>query len=218
MYGRWTLTAIDYAKSINRYVDIYSDRLQFVAPQDWMCEPIVIHGGKASRGVVFHGTGLTVEEHQRRTVSNFIELRGILGDIVIPVLQGWEVSDYFRCCEMYYDAGINLRNERTVGVGTVCRRQSTRDATDIMHKLSLEGMNLHGFGFKKGGLLNCKELLFSADSAAWSDAGRRRISLPGHNNPGPGRPRGHKNCANCAEWAIMWREEMLSSIEVHCAS
>ncbi|MBQ1163698.1 hypothetical protein KBZ21_37505, partial [Streptomyces sp. A73] len=66
----------------------------FVAPQDWMCEPWVIYGrnqhletGNPAR---FHGTrearGLTDDEpeqdldtavrfHQQRTVDNLIELR-----------------------------------------------------------------------------------------------------------------------------------------------
>ena len=38
--------------------------LEWAAPMDWMCEPAMLAR-----------TGLTVEDHQRRTVANFLELR-----------------------------------------------------------------------------------------------------------------------------------------------
>ena len=218
MHGRWTTTAVEYAEAVKRYARLYGRRLVWVAPQDWMCEPIVLAGGNASRGLVFAGTGLTVEEHQRRTVANFVELRRLLGDLVVPVLQGWTVADYWRCADLYSDAGVDLSQEPTVGVGTVCRRQSTEEATRIMTTLASDGLRLHGFGFKKAGLKNCASILVSADSTSWSDVGRRRVSLPGHDKPGPGRPKGHKNCANCAQWALMWREEMLTSLAVQHAA
>ena len=219
MHGRWTISVSEYADSVKRYARLYGRRLLWAAPQDWMCEPIVLGGGNAPRGVTFRGTGLDVEEHQRRTVANFVELRRLLGSLVIPVLQGWQLADYWRCCDLYADAGVDLANEPTVGVGSVCRRQSATEATTIMTTLaSGGGLRLHGFGFKKGGLKNCGSLLVSADSASWSEVGRRRVLLPGHDQPGPGRPRGHKNCANCAEWALAWRKEMLASLEVSHAA
>lgn len=132
---------------------------------------------------------------------------------MIPVLQGWEINDYHRCLEMYAEAGVRLRDEAVVGVGTVCRRQKTDEATQIMRSLSAEGLRLHGFGFKKGGIKNCHDVMVSADSTAWSDRARREpICLPGHESPGPGRPRGHKNCANCMEWALTWRRQVLNEI------
>jgi hypothetical protein len=210
MYGRWTLNAAQYAEEVGRYIRHYGRRLRWVAPQDWMCEPLVLAGGKAARGIIFKGTGLTVEEHQRRTVRNFIELRGLLGEVVIPVLQGWKLQDYWRCQEMYADAGVDLASERTVGVGTICRRQATNEATQIMQTLAVDGLRLHGFGFKKTGLANCHQFMASADSTAWSDTARQNpVLLPGHGFPGPGRPRGHINCANCAEYALQWRDELL---------
>lgn len=215
LHGRWSVSAYHYAEEALDYKRLYGRKLRWVAPQDWMCEPIVLHGGVAGRGVVFKGTGLTVEKHQRRTVSNFVLLRRLMGDLVIPVLQGWTMADYWRCCDLYEEMGVRLKDERTVGVGTVCRRQSSSEATTIMTTLAADGLRLHGFGFKKGGLKNCADLLVSSDSMAWSDAGRRNVGLPGHDKPGHGRPRGHKNCANCAEWALMWRKDMLASIEAH---
>ena len=102
-----------------------------------------------------------------------------------------------------------------MGVGSVCRRQSTAEATTIMTTLAADGFRLHGFGFKKGGLKNCHKLMTSADSTAWSDTARQNpICLPQHHLPGrpeEKRPKGHKNCANCLEWALIWRRELLRS-------
>lgn len=219
LYGRWSLTAEEYAEEVRRYVHFYRHRLLWVAPQDWMCEDIVIRGGVAARGVAFAGTGLSVFEHQQRTVENFVRLRQLLGDVVIPVLQGWSLADYQRCRELYKSAGVALEQESTVGVGTICRRQNTDDATQIMQALAADGLHLHGFGFKKGGVKNCHAAMQSADSLAWSDTARRTpVCLPGHDKPGAGRRLGHKNCANCAEWALTWREQLLTEIEVRCAA
>ena len=154
--------------------------------------------------VVFHGTGLSVEEHQRRTIEDFLELRRLAPEIPwIPVLQGWHVTDYWRHIEMYLKAGVDLRDEPLVGVGSVCRRQGTTVAELIFRTLAEYGLRLHGFGVKATGLARFAQYLISADSMAWSDHARRRPPMiAGHDKPGPGRRKGHKNCANCLEWAL----------------
>jgi hypothetical protein len=125
---------------------------------DWMCEPWIC--GK---------TGLSVQEHQRRTVANYLELRSIAPELpFIPVLQGWERDEYLRCVEMYLAAGVNLQTCELVGLGSVCRRQGTKAATDIIATLASLGLRLHGFGFKVRGLHQAGALLTSADSMAWS--------------------------------------------------
>jgi hypothetical protein len=166
-----------------------------------MCEPFVIEK-----------TGLSVEEHQRRTVSNFLELRAMAPDLpIVPVLQGWTLADYWRCEELYEAANVRLADEPIVGVGTVCRRQGTNDATLILRSLATGGLKLHGFGFKVRGLQMNADALASADSLAWSYQARRRDPLPGHDKPGP-HGRGHINCANCADYALGWRESLPSSL------
>lgn len=214
LFGRWTVSTDAFVEEIRRYIRFYGRKLRWVAPQDWMCEPLVLKGGLAARGVVFAGTGLTVDEHQKRTVANFLDLRKQLGERVIPVLQGWSLLDYWRCQERYADAGVRLEDERVVGVGTVCRRQNTAEATAIMTTLASSGLRLHGFGFKKAGLKNCHSLLTSADSTAWSDTARQNpVLLSGHGVPGPKRTKGHINCANCSVYALQWRRELLQELE-----
>ena len=50
MYGRWTIDTDQYVEEIGLYIKAYGRRLHWVAPQDWMCEPLVISGGMGRRG------------------------------------------------------------------------------------------------------------------------------------------------------------------------
>lgn len=198
LHGRWTVTPAQYVADVRRFRDEIGG-LAWAAPQDWMVESEMLKR-----------TGLTVEEHQRRTVENFLELRELAPDLPIaPVLQGWTTTDYWRCADLYARAGVKLEAETIVGVGTLCRRQGTRQAETVLRSLASSGMRLHGFGFKVLGLRRCSDVLVSADSLAWSSHARRRAPIEGHDQPGPGRPRGHKNCANCPDYALHWMREVL---------
>ena len=118
-----------------------------------MCEPIVIHGGQVGR-MKFVGTHLSVQEHQRRTVANLMQLREMAPDLpFIPVLQGYTLPEYERCADLYAAAGIDLTTEPLVGLGSVCRRQATKEAHAIVAALHRRGVTrLHGFGVKTLGL------------------------------------------------------------------
>lgn len=203
MYGRWTLTPADYVAEVRRYRDEIG-RLEWVAPQDWMCEPIVLTGGVV-KGNTFTGTGLSVAEHQRRTVANLLELRASAPDVPwTPVLQGWTADDYLRCWALYDAAGVDLAREPLVGVGSVCRRESTSEVQAIFERL--QPLRLHGFGLKARGLARSAHLLASADSMAWSYAAR------GKHLCGRAHARGGKSCANCLDWALEWRRRLLPSL------
>lgn len=202
MYKTWKTPTKQYIDEVRRIRDEVG-KMMWAAPQDWMCEPIITKG-----------TGLTVAEHQRRTVDNFLDLRSRAPDLpFIPVLQGWTLTDYWRCEEMYEKAGVSLSKEKIVGVGTVCRRQGTSEAERIMRTLASGGLRLHGFGFKQKGLVKAGDAMASADSLAWSFAARMEDHLPGHDKPGPGRPRGHKSCSNCNVYALQWRKRLLSMLK-----
>lgn len=193
LHGEWTITAKRYVK----VVESYSSRMGgmvFAAPQDWMCEPHML-----SR------TGLTVAEHQQRTVDNFLELRDLAPHTpFIPVLQGWEPDDYQRCVDLYTDAGVDLRSEPLVGLGSVCRRQSTAQIGQLVTDLAESGISLHGFGVKIGGILAYGQHLASADSLAWSFRARRSEPLPGCT---------HMNCANCLKYALKWHGELMGRFD-----
>jgi hypothetical protein len=199
LHGRWTLNPLRYVAEVRRFRDEIG-QLAWAAPMDWMCEPDVLAK-----------TGLDEDEHQRRTVENFCTLRALAPDLpIIPVLQGWCVGSHTRCVGMYKRAGIDLRREPIVGVGTVCRRQGTLSISAEIVSLARMGLRLHVFGFKTRGLLSGAGTPFamvdhvaSADSLAWSFDGRRAPPLPGHT---------HKNCANCLEYALRWRAQLLDAL------
>lgn len=191
--GRWTISVEQYVAEVRRWSEAIGEP-DWVAPMDHMCEPQVLKH-----------TGATVREHQARTLVNYLELREHLGDLVVPVLQGWTPDDYQRHADDYELAGVDLAAVRTVGVGSVCRRQSLPGAGHIFGALQPLGLRLHGFGVKKTGLAIYGDALASADSMAWSaDARQTPRRMPGHT---------HKNCANCREFALLWRRELMDALE-----
>lgn len=183
LHGRWTTTPAAYIADVERLgAEIGS--LAWAAPQDWMCEPSMVKR-----------TGLSVLEHQRSTVANFLELDG--RGPFIPVLQGATAADYLRHVDMYGAAGIDLEARDLVGVGSVCRRAATGEILDLVGQLADLGLALHGFGVKRGALAHGAGLLFtSTDSLAWSYDARRSSPLPGCS---------HRSCANCLRYALAWR-------------
>lgn len=212
--GSWDSgpTPREYVAQIHRYRDEIGGLL-WAAPQDWMCEDAVIHGGKVGRQT-FPGTHLTVEEHLRRTVGNYLDLKGLDDSLdIIPVIQGRRPADYERCIALYGESGVDLTREPVVGIGSVCRIQATDEAAEIVERVaSIVGEDrLHGFGFKIQGLQRVGHLLGTADSHSWS--------LRGRNTPSPDcdfrlpRSRGpHKNEANCLRFALAWRKRVLAAV------
>ena len=193
LFGRWETSPERYVANVRLYRDEVGG-LQWAAPQDWMCEPQIIAR-----------TGSTVQQHQERTVGNLIHLRSSAPDLpFIPVLQGWTVSDYEWCMNLYSRAGVNLWKEPLIGVGSVCRRQATGEIDVIMERLAGYGLPLHGFGVKAGGLRLYGGLLASSDSMAWSFTARHSPPLTGCT---------HEACSNCLRYALKWRANVMRSLE-----
>lgn len=193
LFGKWKTSPEAYVEDVYRYREEIGN-LDWAAPQDWMVEPQMIKR-----------TGLSVYEHQKRTVNNYIRLRELAPDLpFVPVLQGWTVGDYFDHTVMYAKAGFVLQDFPLVGVGSVCRRQQDVRIAFLFHALADEGLLLHGFGLKKSGLLKVIDNVRSADSMAWSLEARFDDPLPGHK---------HQKCANCLEYALLWRENLLEQID-----
>lgn len=187
LHGGWQLPPAKYARTVERYADQIG-RMVWAAPQDWMCEPSALKA-----------TGLTIAEHQRRTIINYLELAG-LGPF-IPVLQGWTRDDYHRHVDAYTAAGINLTQEATVGLGTVCRRQHTPTILALADELTHQGIRLHGFGVKRKALNSAAAHLFtSMDSMAWSYRARRAQPLEGCT---------HQSCSSCPRFALQWQAETI---------
>lgn len=191
MYGEWRTSPGNYVESVRRYIGQIGN-LEFAAIQDWMCEPWIT--GK---------TGLTVLEHQRRTITSYLELRQMAPEVPwLPVVQGLSVDQYQDHVEMYSQSGVNLSYMDRVGVGSVCRRQGTIDAVQIVEALHGLGLKTHLFGVKTVGLKKFHELIESSDSMAWSYRARRNPVMEGCV--------GHKTCSNCRRYAEDWYRRVLS--------
>jgi hypothetical protein len=201
LFGRWVTSPREYVNAVRRYRDEIGG-LKWAAIQDHMCEP-----------VIQQKTGCGVAVHQVRTVESYLRLRDLAPEVPwAPVLQGWTHGNYLDCIDLYERAGVNLWRQPIVGVGSVCRRQHSLFASLLFRELAREGLRLHGFGFKTDGLLMVTPALASADSMAWSFHARKEPALPGHTEPGPGRRKGHATCANCLEFALLWRERLLVQV------
>lgn len=152
-----------YAEQIQRLRA--SGHLLAAVSQDYMCEPWMLEK-----------TGLTIPDHQRLTIERYDALLACRpGVYIMPVLQGYAPADYVAHIRAY---GDRLAIGAWVGVGSVCKRNSDPAAIEnvlLAIKLERPDLRLHGFGLKltalRSGLV--RDLLFSADSMAWSFAARR---------------------------------------------
>jgi len=194
LYGEWRTTPRQYIDLTRRYRDEIGN-LEWAAIQDMMVEPHMLKR-----------TGLSIAEHQRRTVVNYLTLMDAAPDLPwTPVLQGQTAGQYLDHVEQYTRAGIDLRALPIVGIGSVCRRQSTNEIAPLVRTVSATGIRLHGFGVKATGLRQIASQLTSADSMAWSFTARRQpVLLPGCTT--------HRNCANCLTFALQWRDGVLASV------
>lgn len=167
-YGHYPDSVDVYAAEINRWKACPT--LLAAVSQDYMCEPAMLAK-----------TGLSVADHQRLTIERYDALVGLVdGVYVMPVLQGYASKEYLDHLRAY---GDRLAPGAWVGVGSVCKRNS--DPLAIWKVLSWikaerPDLRLHGFGVKTTALRSriISELLYSADSMAWSYAARRQ----GRNN------------------------------------
>lgn len=164
-HGTHRRSVEEYAAQIRRW-SCCGDLLAAVC-QDWMCEPFIIEK-----------TGLSVEEHQKRTIDRYDRLmEADTGDTyIMPVLQGYQPQEYVDHVEQY-DA--RLQEGAWVGVGSVCKRNSSVTAVEaILSELRAvrPDLRLHGFGLKKTALRShlVRACLHSADSMAWSYRARKQ--------------------------------------------
>jgi hypothetical protein len=191
--GAWTVSPETYAAEVREWSSRIGN-LDFAMIQDSMCEPAILEKTKS-----------TIVEHQKRTIENYFRLRDLAPEINwAPVIQGWERDDYYAHVDRYEAAGVDLRSFDRVGVGSVCRRQATAMAEDLVADLRAYGINIHALGFKLAGLANTWRNLASSDSLAWSLNARlkeKRLALCTH-----------KNCGNCIAFALDYRLRILREV------
>ena len=160
----YRIDVAEYANGIVRWKRC--GNLLAAVAQDYMCEAFILEK-----------TGLTVHEHQQKTVARYDELlRYETGVYIMPVLQGYTPNDYVRHLEMY---GSRLAKGAWVGVGSICKRNGDPRAIEsvlLAIHYARPDLRLHGFGLKSTALASgiVDQLLFSADSMAWSYQARMK--------------------------------------------
>jgi len=162
-YGGYTESVEVYADVIRRFAGC--GNLLAAVSQDFMCEQFVLDR-----------TGLTVAEHQRLTIERYDDLVAVdtAGVYIMPVLQGYEPSEYADHVRQY---GDRLAAGAWVGVGSVCKRNANPGSVvAVLEAIAAvrPDLELHGFGVKITALRNerVRNLFASSDSMAWSFAAR----------------------------------------------
>lgn len=173
LYGAYRHSVDEFADELYRLHTTGVVKIAIAVAQDYMCEPFMLAK-----------TGLTILDHQRLTIERYDALKAALDERfggecpfpVMPVLQGYAPSDYARHIKMYSD---RLKLGMWVGVGSVCKRNGEPEriveVLAAIHAVRPD-LLLHGFGVKMTALLHSaiRDLLYSADSMAWSYAARRQ--------------------------------------------
>jgi hypothetical protein len=165
MHGDYPESVEVYAAEIKRWSK--NGNLLAAVAQDYMCEAHMLKL-----------TGKTILEHQQLTIERYDALLqcDVGGVYIMPVLQGYAPKDYVRHIEMY---GDRLKQGVWVGVGSVCKRNGDPRAIErvlMAIKAVRPDLRLHGFGLKSTALSSwiVKDLLYTADSMAWSFAARKQ--------------------------------------------
>ncbi len=162
-YGAYRHSVGEYAQEVKRLCKLMN--LDACVAQDYMCEPFMLAK-----------TGLSLADHQRLTIARYDEL--LTHDLpcyVLPVLQGFAPSDYVDHIQAYGDR-FDLNS--WVGVGSVCKRNTDPGSVSRVLqaiKVKRPDLRLHGFGVKLTALKHpaVRDLLYSADSMAWSFHARK---------------------------------------------
>lgn len=163
LHSGYTEPVSVYADQVKRWRD--NGNMLIAVAQDYMCEPFMLKK-----------TGKTTADHQALTIDRYDQLIPLVdGAPIMPVLQGYDPSEYARHVADY---GDRLVPRAWVGVGSVCKRNGDPAAIkQVLYAIKdvRPDLRLHGFGVKLTSLRDpivCS-LLHSADSMAWSFAARR---------------------------------------------
>lgn len=166
LHGSYRDGVEEYACELRRLHEAGVVQISAAVAQDYMCEPFMLAK-----------TGLTIADHQRLTIERYDALRACgLPFPIMPVLQGFAPSDYV---QHVVDYGDRLTAGMWVGVGSVCKRNGSPDQVSAVLwaiKRSRPDLRLHGFGVKLTSLEHpgVRDLLYSADSMAWSFSARKQ--------------------------------------------
>ena len=161
-FGNYRYPVEEYAHQIMQWSKC--GNLLIAVAQDYMCEPFILQK-----------SGLTIEDHQNLTIERYDQLlKYNLPVPIMPVLQGYQVSDYL---QHLFDYGDRIVSDMWVGIGSVCKRNTDpSQIRDILKAIKLirPDLKIHGFGVKATALefSDIRKMLYSCDSMAWSFSSR----------------------------------------------
>lgn len=169
-HGHYRTSVDDYAREVH---NMARGNMIAAVSQDYMCEPFIVEK-----------TGLTVAKHQELTTQRYDDLSKLVKSVyLMPVLQGYGKQDYLDHLDMYDG---RLAKDAWVGVGSVCKRNGNPAVIyEILSAITRKrpDLRLHGFGLKTTSLMYpaIRNLLYTADSMAWSFAARKEGRGPDAN-------------------------------------
>jgi len=153
---------LNYVKSVN--ADLFALR-------DYTCEKEVCKRLKT-----------TPKEQIKKTFEHHLRMLEYLNDfyleynnkkaLAVPVLQGYELEDYLHCLDLYRSNGIL---STYIAIGSLCRRNATREITEIIGKIREELPNwtmIHAFGIKLPAIKKIWNICDSIDTGTWDYASR----------------------------------------------
>lgn len=161
IHGHYRSDVYRYARYINRWKSCGT--MLAAVSQDYMCEPHIVAK-----------TGLSVKEHQSRTIARYVALLPETDAYIMPALQGYAPQEYIDHIRQY---GSCLKQGAWCAVGSICKRNNHPQVIEyILRKIKTErpDLRLHGLGIKLTALRMpaIAGLLHSSDSLAWSFAAR----------------------------------------------
>jgi hypothetical protein len=163
-YKDYPETVEDFCEAVLHIASLCN--VEAVSSQDFLCDPHFVAL-----------TGLSVIEHQRRTIERYDAIRAILPSeiTVVPVLQGYEPCEYLEHLAAY---GSRLAPGMRVGIGSLCNRSSKPKLIEQILVPIFDArpdLRYHGYALKTRSLRSSiiQSILSSADSMSWSYAARR---------------------------------------------
>lgn len=162
-HGGYRAGVAAYAEEARRWTGF--GQLEAIVAQDFMCEPFVLRRTGLSTGRKPCRTGMTGTSGSQSSRASYRS-----------IVRRWcSATEYRRHVAAY---GDRLADGAWVGVGSVCRRNSSpADIVAVLGAIKAErpDLRLHGFGVKITALgdPSVRAMLASADSMAWSYHARR---------------------------------------------
>jgi hypothetical protein len=146
-WGKYPFSVVNYANLVCKLRPCY------YASMDYACEPSLV-------GVVD-----SVDRRICCTVENaamLAEYEDQLAGLFVPVIQGYQLDEYFRCLELYQQAGL-IREY--MAVGSMCRRLSVVELRNLVSEIYLACRNA---GVKRLFDLKISPSLVDLDRYIWS--------------------------------------------------